>query len=532
MKPNMPEQLLLKKANLFPLGDIPPGADALLIRDGRIASMGRTRAMSKALDPSARTIDLRGRTVLPGFIDSHVHLAETGLLRQGLDLSPARHIGEVLEMLSGAFPDRQHPGFFRAHSFDPSLMREGRYPTREELDAISSRVPIFIVRRDGHSCAVNTAFLRHCPLSPETPGMELVPGTGQISGILRAEALERAQACRHRLMGSEDRMEAMRQACHQALRRGVTTLHAVCGRVEDIALLGRLRRELPLEVVPYPNVADPEMVIDRRWPRMGGDILVDGSFGSHTAALMEPYADRPGESGLLYLTCRQLVELIGPAHNAGLQVSLHAIGDRAIEELLAAYGKVFGDHPRENARHRIEHAELLHSDQIERIARWGIILAVQPAFEAFWGGHDGMYACRLGPERVNRTNPFRELVDAGIHLAGGSDSPITPIDPLAGVAAAVVHPNPQQRLSVVEAVSLFTAGGARAAFQEQDRGLLREGQRADLVVLSRDPRQTAAADIGQIPIHMVISGGRIAVGEGEPDGDPAREGADAPADKK
>jgi len=512
----MSEQMLLKRADLFPLGDIPPDADALLIRDGRIAAIGRARVLSKNLDSSARVVDLKGRTVLPGFIDSHVHLAETGLQRQGLDLSPAGDIDEALEMLSGAFPGRSHPGFFRAHSFDPSLVREGRYPTRQELDAISSRVPIFILRRDGHSCVVNTAFLRHCPMGPEIPGVELDAETGQPSGTLRAEALERARACRHRLLGDEDRREAMLQAGRQAVRRGVTTLHAVCGRIDDVDLLSGLEGKLPLQVVPYPNTTDVEAVVSRGWSRIGGDILVDGSLGSRTAALMEPYADRAGECGRLYLTRGQIVKLIGPAHNAGLQVSLHAIGDRAVEELLTAFEKVLDDHPREDARHRIEHAELLHDDQIERIARRGLTLAVQPAFETFWGGTGGMYARRLGPPRVRKTNPLRGLLDAGIHLTGGSDSPITPIDPLAGVAAAVAHPNPEHRLSVAEAIAIFTAGGARAAFQEHDRGLLRKGLRADLVVLSRDPRRVAAEKIGDIPIYMVVCGGRVVLDENDP----------------
>ena len=493
----------------------------MLIRDGRIASLGRARELIRGLDGSARVIDLGGRTVLPGFIDSHVHLAETGLQQQGLDLSPAGHIDEVLEMLSGALPGRSHTGFFRAHSFDPSLMREGRYPTREELDAVCSRVPIFILRRDGHSCAVNSAFLRHCPLSPGTPGLELDERTRQPSGILRAEALERARACRNRLLGGEDRLEAMRQAGRQAVRRGVTTLHAVCGRMEDIDRLELLRQELPLEVVVYPNTTDRETVISRGWRRIGGDILVDGSLGSHTAALKETYADRTGERGRLYLHRRELADIIKPAHAAGLQVSLHAIGDRAVEELLSAFEIALGDHPREDARHRIEHAELLHPDQIERIARMDLILSVQPAFEAFWGGAAGMYARRLGPDRAGQTNPYRQLLAAGVCLAGGSDAPITPIDPLAGVAAAAARPDPRHRLSVEEAVGMFTAAGARAAFQENDRGLLREGLRADLAVLSRDPRRVPAEEIGSIPVHMVLCGGRIVVDETGADASPS-----------
>jgi hypothetical protein len=505
----MTTQLLLKKANLFPLGDIPPGADALLIRDGRIASLGRGRDLIKGLDPSVQVIDLKGRTVLPGFIDAHVHLAETGLLRQGVDLGPAGDITEALQMLTDAFPGRDDPGFFRAHSLDPSLMTGGRYFTREELDAISSRVPIFILRRDGHSCVVNTSFLRHCGLTSEISGVETDAHTGQPTGTLRAEALERAQACRSRLLGKEDREVAMRQACQQAIRRGVTTLHAVCGRMEDIDLLDRLVGKLPIEVVPYPNTTDVDTVIARGWPRIGGDILVDGSLGSHTAALMNPYADRPGERGRLYYARKQLVDLLGPAHVAGLQISLHAIGDRAVEELLSAYEELLENRAREDHRYRIEHAELLHAHQIRRISQRGIVLSVQPAFESFWGGDAGMYASRLGAERVMRTNPLRQLLDVGITLAGGSDSPITPIDPLAGIAAAVGHPHAQHRLSVVEAVRMFTFGGAWAAFQEDRKGLLREGWQADLVVLAKDPQRVPPGQIIGIEIAMVICAGRI-----------------------
>jgi predicted amidohydrolase YtcJ len=484
----------------------------VLIRDGRIETMGEVESLAGDLEPGTDIVDLGGKTVLPGFIDTHVHVAETGLLRHGVDLGSAQTVSQVLEMLSGAFPDRSHEEFFRAHSLDPSQMREKRYPRREELDLISDRVPIFVLRRDGHSCVVNSAFLRICRLDGEIFGVELDPQTGGPSGVLRAQALERARECRNRFLGDEDRSQAVREACRQASARGVTTVHAICSRLGDVDLMGRLAAELPVDVVPYLSIRRVSAVQERGLRSIGGDLLADGSLSSHTAALMEPYADRPDERGVLYFQKQQLLDFVEKAHSAGLQVAVHAIGDRAVEQVLSVYEEVLDRQPCSDHRHRIEHAELLTRDQIRRIAQRGIALAVQPAFEAFWGGPGGMYASRLGPDRVRRTNPFRPLVDADVSIAGGSDSYITPIDPLAGIAAAVAHPNPDHRLTVEEAARIFTAGGAHLAFQEHDRGLLRAGLRADLVVLSDDPNTVVADKIAALGVEMVIKDGRVVFG--------------------
>jgi predicted amidohydrolase YtcJ len=492
---------------------VPSDADALLIRDGLIAAMGPEARLRGGMGSGVRIIDLRGGTVLPGFIDTHVHLAETGLLRQGVDVSPAGTVAEVLEILSQAFPRGLDPGFLRAHSLDPSLMKEQRYPTREELDLVSSQIPIFILRRDGHSCVVNSAFYQRCGLTVDVLGVEVDPHTAEPTGVLRAKGLERAKKCRNLLLRGENRSQAIRDACWQAARKGVTTVHAICARRGDVDLLAVLAPQLPVDVVPYLSDLEVEAVLSRGLSRIGGDLLADGSLSSHTAALSEPYADRPDHLGLLYFEDQQLIDFVEEAHRAGLQVAIHAIGDRAVEQVLCAYEAVLDRHPRQDHRHRIEHAEVLRPDQIERMAGRGIVLAVQPAFETFWGGPGGMYASRLGPERVQWTNSFRQLVDQGLVIAGGSDSYITPIDPLAGIAAAVNHPNPRHRLSPREAVQIFTANGAYLAFQERERGFLQAGMRADLVVLSSDPCQVPPEDIAEIRIDLVIKAGEIIVGQ-------------------
>lgn len=507
----MPDQLLLKNAGFFPLGAVPLGADALLIQDGRIAALDKEARLAERLSPRARAIDLGGQVVLPGFIDTHVHLVETGLLTQGVDLTSAKDIRQVLDLLAQAFPHRPSSRLLRAHSLDPGQLIERRYPRMEELDAISSQVPIFVLRRDGHSCAVNSGFYQLAGLTEQVPGVEVDPNAGSPTGTLRAQAMELARRCKARLADGEDRGEAMCRACWQMVKKGVTTLHAMCARQGDVDLLVERGDQMPVDVVPYLMTLDVYQAQRRGLGQIGGDLMVDGSLGSHTAALFEPYADRRGHCGQLYLQKEELTEFVAKAHQVGLQVAMHAIGDRAVEQLLSAYEATLDADPREDHRHRIEHAELVTPGQIRRIAEREIALAVQPAFEAFWGGPQGMYARRLGPKRAARTNPYRSLVEAGVTIAGGSDSYVTPVDPLAGISAAV-NRSPRHRLSVLEAVRIFTANGAWLGFQEKERGLLKVGMKADLAVLSADPRSVPPEAISQIQIPMVIKNGQVVVG--------------------
>lgn len=504
----MPPQILLKGVTLFPLGQVPRGADALLIQDGRIAAMGRDVELAGRLFPQSRIIDGGDRVVLPGFIDTHVHLVETGLLAQEVDLSPAKTISQALDLLAQAFPLRRNPRILQAHSLDPSQLKEKRYPRIEELNAISSEVPIFVLRRDGHSCVINSAFFGLFDLMNQVPGVEMEATRARPTGTLRAGALELARKWRNKLSDGEDRREALRQACWEVARRGATTVHALFSREKDMDLLLELAGELPVDVVPYLITLDVDLVQRRGLRQIGGDLMVDGSLGSHTAALFEPYADCPGHRGRLYFHQTQLTGFVARAHKAGLQVAMHAIGDRAVEQLLMAYETVLDGDPREDHRHRIEHAELLTRGQIRRIAQRGVALAVQPAFETFWGGSEGLYAHRLGRKRAAMTNPYRSLVDAGVIIAGGSDSFVTPVNPLAGIAACVNRPQ-NHRLTVQEAVSVFTSNGAWLGFEEQDKGQLKEGLKADLVILSADPRSVPVRDIENIQIHMVLKEGEV-----------------------
>ncbi|MBN2465346.1 amidohydrolase family protein, partial [candidate division WOR-3 bacterium] len=292
--------------------------------------------------------------------------------------------------------------------------------------------------------------------------------------------------------------EALRLAGTQAAEKGVTTIGALVG-VEDTtedewrALLDGLAG-CAVGTVPYLQTWDVETPRRFGLKQAGGCLLIDGSLGSRTAALSQPYSDAPGNTGSCYVSDDKLLSFLKAAAAAGLQTAVHAIGDRAIEQVVRCHEQLGDKGPGNPLRHRIEHAELLSDSLISRIARLGLLLGIQPAFEAEWGGPNRMYAFRLG-ERWRSTNPYRRLLHAGVRLAGGSDAPITRIDPVAGIRAAMDHPNTAERISGEEALAMFTLEAAFALNREDACGSIEVGKDSDLTVLTSDPRMSARCGI-------------------------------------
>jgi predicted amidohydrolase YtcJ len=255
-------------------------------------------------------------------------------------------------------------------------------------------------------------------------------------------------------------------------------------------------------------------------PRIGGCLLVDGAYAEHTAALLEPYTDDSSTKGVLYFSDEELNDFVGRGHRAGLQISMHAIGDAAIEQLLNAYEQALAADPRSDHRHRIEHFSLPTPEHIERAAHLGVALGMQPIFASMPEGDEvgsrlpGLEF--LGPERYARRHPYRAIVDAGILVAGGSDSEQRPESPMAGIHAVVNHPDEERRLTVMEALSLFTTNAARIAFEEDEKGSIEPGKLADLVILGGNPLTADPRTLGDIPVRMTIVGGEIAYRSRQP----------------
>ncbi|MFO7675145.1 MAG: amidohydrolase family protein [bacterium] len=437
-------------------------------RDGRITALVRDSESAPA-----------GPVIAPGLIDSHTHPVELGLEGIFPDLSPAGDIAGVLDRLGAGLDRGREAGVLLGLNIDPDRLSERRLPTRAELDALAADLPAVAYRVDRHSAALNAAALRLAGLDPA--------GAGVVAG----PEYERAARVFARILPAATVAAALEHAAALAARAGTTTVGALDGTedftAEDWESLVAAMGRLPVRFVPFLQTLDPGHAARLGLPRVGGCILVDGSLGSHTAALEEDYADRPGARGVLYRDEAGLARFLAEADRLGLQTALHAIGDRAVGTALRAHARA-GTRP--ELRHRIEHAELLSAGLIAGIARAGIVLGVQPAFEAAWGGPDRLYARRLGP-RWRKTNPFRSLLAAGVRLAGGSDAPITPIDPLAGIRAALEHPNPDERVGPDDALAMFTTAAAHSLGLEGETGRLAPGLAADLVVLSADPRAPA-----------------------------------------
>jgi predicted amidohydrolase YtcJ len=417
---------------------------------------------------------------------------------------------EVFELLLEGRQKNKGLKFILGYNLEFDNLKEKRFPTRTELDRVIKDIPVLLYRIDGHSGALNTIGLEFALGDELTEGIEL-DSYHQPTGIVRGQAFERVARKFRQFLNPDLKTEAIFLACWQAARKGITTMVAMIGSDEaddnSIELLLRVKDKLPIEVIPFYQTLDINKVLALGLKRIGGCILIDGSFGSHTAALTRDYADEPGNKGVLYFDDDKLFNFFQKALQANLQIAVHAIGDRAINQVLNNFARfncaspVFGGLKQ---RHRIEHAELLTDDLIERIAKLGLILSVQPAFEYYWGGPNKMYAQRLG-ERYKLTNPYRKLIDAGVILCGGSDSPITPLDPILGIKSAVNHPNPENSITVRQGFNLFTSNGAYAVFKENELGMLKPNFSADFVVISDDPFKTLDFQI----IEVYKAGKRI-----------------------
>jgi predicted amidohydrolase YtcJ len=458
---------------------------------------------------SDRVVDVPGTTILPGFVDAHVHLSGTGMNMRGLDLTGARSRHEVLELA------RTHAGAVAGPvlgmGMDETRWPEPAFPAREELDAISTE-PLILVRADGYLSILNSAALSASGVG----GLEGLQRdrTGEPTGVLRGEANARAQLWFFDSLPDAAIEEAQLRAAGLAASRGVTCLQEMAipdkrGRRDVEVLLGHLK-DLPADVMVYVADRDIPYVVDLGLARIGGDLFLDGSIGARTAALTEPYADGQA-SGALQYEDDELAEFLHNAHLANLQAGLHVIGDAAIEQALRVWDRVYrilDSRERRHfraRRHRLEHFEMASPAQVERAAALGLAISVQPAFDHLWGHPGGMYELRLGEDRASGMNPFRRLVERGLEVGGGSDTPVTPLDPMLGVWSLETHHDERQRMSRSEALRLFTTGAARLAHLEK-KGRLEPGMAADFAAYEEDPLE--ATDIREVRPVLTVSRGR------------------------
>jgi predicted amidohydrolase YtcJ len=510
-----------------------PWAEAIAAKGDKIISVGLSKDVRKFVGRQTRVLDLKGNLVLPGFIDSHTHFLSGGFSLLSVRLRQAASKQEFVVRIEEK-AKRSGPGEWILHGdWDHQQFEPPELPRRDWIDAITPDNPVCVNRHDGHMILANSLALRLAGITRDTPspgGGEILhdPGTGEPTGILKDAAM--GLVTRHiPEPSSAEKIRAAEAALEHAAELGVTSVHDMADRSNFKVYQDLLnRKKLTSRVFLYIHVSNVDLYarLFLKTP-FGNDYLkigglkgfVDGSLGSSTALFFEPYADNPDQVGLLSSDMFPegiMEQRILAADKAGLQVAIHAIGDKANAIILDVFEKVIVQNGPRDRRWRIEHAQHLRPGDIERMAKLGLIASVQP----YHAIDDGRWAeKKIGLDRCRTTYSFRSLLEKGVPLACGSDWTAAPLDPLTGIYAAVTRRTtdgknpggwfPEQKISLEEAVRGYTLNGAFAEFAEELKGTVSAGKLADLVILNQNIFQIPLDRILETRVTTTIVGGKI-----------------------
>jgi predicted amidohydrolase YtcJ len=503
-----PADLVLTNAEVHTLADPDGTAEAVAVRDGRIVRVDSAYEVGFLEGVDTTVIDCDGRVVLPGFVDAHTHMDAVGRRLVHADLSGAGSRAEALDRLR-LRAETTEEGWVQGYGYDESEWGETAYLARDDLDSVSEDRPVVAFREDLHSASLNSAGTNelrdrmddeHVHREDGRPtGVVVEGGVGTVQSELAADRA-----------GMRDLLRAARDRAHEL---GITAVHDMVRGTPAPRVYRELARESELDLRVRINywkdhldaVAEAGLVSNAggEFVRVGAiKSFTDGSIGSGTAKLTEPFADS-GSRGTWVVPPAELREWIDRAEEAGFQFTAHAIGDEAVAETLEAFADTADPAA---ARHRVEHAEVLTDELVERFADLGVVASVQPNFHK-WAREGGLYETRLGVERTRASNPLGSLLEAGVPLAFGSDT--MPLGPLFGIEQAVTAPAPEQRVGVTEALRAYTLGGAYAGFDEDRMGTIERGKLADLVVLESSPWEVDPGEIAEVDVAMTVVDGRV-----------------------
>lgn len=505
-----------------------PWATGLAATGDRLAVVGSSAEVRKLSAPETTLVDAQGMMLVPGFIDAHVHFLEGGMGLASVQLRDAATREEFTRRIAD-YASTLPRGAWITHGDWNHELWGGELPRREWVDAVTPDNPVWIRRLDGHMSLANSAALAAAGVSAATPDVD--GGTivrderGEPTGIFKDNA--EALVAPAKPAPSAVRLDrALDAAMRFVAERGVTAIHHM-GTWADLEVFDRARaaKRLATRIYAAVPIATWKRLRDTIASRGAGDEwlrigalkgFVDGSLGSHTAAMLDPYTDSPDDTGLFVNTPENLYEWTSRADAAGLHMIVHAIGDRAIRTQLDIYERVARENGARDRRCRIEHAQHVDPADIPRFAALGVIASMQP----YHAIDDGRWAERvIGPERAKWTYPCRSLLDARARIAFGSDWFVAPPTPLEGIYAAVTrqtldgaHPGgwqPQQRITVEDSLRAYTTDAAFASFDETNRGSLARGKLADFVMLDRDITRVAPEEIRDARVMMTVVGGHV-----------------------
>jgi predicted amidohydrolase YtcJ len=522
-----PLTLAVVNAKVWTGDSLRPWADAIAVRGERIAMVGSSAAVRKAAG-DARVIDAAGQMVVPGFIDSHVHFVAGGFRLSSVQLRDATTPAEFIARIK-AFAASAPPGAWITGGDWDHERWGGELPRRDWIDSVTPNNPVWVNRLDGHMSLANSAALGAANVTRTTSdvagGTIVRAASGEPTGVLKDNAAELVDSVVPKPPAElEDR--ALDAAMAYVAAQGVTSVHHM-GSWDDLAVFERAHKANRLRTRIYAAVplSTWERLRDTVAARGRGDAwlrigalkgFVDGSLGSHTAAMLQPFTDAPRDTGLFVSTPDNLYRWVSGADKAGLNIMVHAIGDRAIRTQLDIFERVAKENGPRDRRFRIEHAQHIAAPDFPRFARIGVIASMQP----YHAIDDGRWADKvIGPERSKGTYAFRSLLDAGATLAFGSDWFVAPPTPLEGIYAATTRRTiddrnpggwvPEQKITVDEALRAYTRGGAFASFEDKERGVLATGALADFVVIDRDVTRIPIEQIRDARVVLTAVGGRV-----------------------
>jgi predicted amidohydrolase YtcJ len=524
--------LIIVNAKVWTVDPARPTAQAVAVLGDRIAAVGSDAEIEAWRGPATRRIDARGKLLLPGFNDAHVHLVAGGAQLENVQLHDVGNAQEFAQRVAERARSVPRGQWILGGDWDETKWTPATVPTKELIDRFTPDTPVFLYRYDGHSGLANSVALRLAGITSQTPdppgGVIVRDAGGNPTGVLRDAAMGYTARVIPPLNDGQ-RLQAVKRALALAASVGVTSVQNMNPDYDDIRAYSELleRGELTarIYVAPLITQVDDQAKIGIRhafggpFLRMGAvKAYADGSLGSRTAYFAEPFVDQPGNRGLLGEEMHPLslmLERMMKADAAGLQICTHAIGDQAISIVLDLYAEVAQAHGEADRRFRIEHAQHMANQDFDRFQQLHVIASVQP----YHAIDDGRWAeARIGHDRASRSYAFRTFLDHGVRLAFGTDWSVAPLNPMLTLYAAVTRATldgrnpggwfPDQKLTVAEAVEAYTLGSAYAEFQEKEKGSITPGKLADMVLLSDDIFSIAAEKIREVRVCRTIVGGK------------------------
>lgn len=522
--------LIIKNAKVFTANDAGPWAEAVACKSGKIIAVGTERDIAKFAGPATKVLDVQGRLVIPGLIDAHTHFSSGGRSLISLSFRGVNTIAKVQEMVAAKIKELAPGALVSGSEYDHTLFPGGNWPTKDDLDKVSPDNPVVIRRVDGHSIWVNSSALKRSGITGDTKdpfGGEIFrdPKTGEPTGILTEAATGMIRVGGGEVKSTPE--QDILRGLEHAARLGLTGVHTDSDLTE-IELYNKLKAEgrLSLRVYAWLPVEGLDSYIRKGIHQGQGDdmvrvgfqkVFIDGTLGSGTALMFAPFSDEPGKSGLPQMPEAELDALFEKAQAKGYQTGTHAIGDKGINWVLNAVERARKKFGTKDLRHRIEHAQIIVPADVPRFKELGVIASMQPTHCT-----TDMRFCaqRVGQERSKNAYIWRTLLDNGAKIAFGSDWPVEPLDPMRGLYSAVTRKNiegdfpdggwfPEQRLTMEEAIKLFTSGSSYASFEEDIKGTLEPGKLADMVVLTKDLFTITPREILTTEAAYTILGGRI-----------------------